>query len=63
MTPPYRLPLEVGLTSEGAPQAKIEKIELTQKQQRFEIAADKEPAAVALDPNTWVLMESRFAKN
>jgi aminopeptidase N len=62
-TDPYHLPMEVGLTLEGAPQLKIEKIELTQKQQRFEIAADKEPTAVALDPNTWVLMESRFAKN
>jgi aminopeptidase N len=56
----YRLPLEIGLTIDGAP--KIEKIELTQKQQRFEIAADNEPATVTLDPNTWVLMETRFAK-
>ena len=56
----FRLPLEIGLTVDGAP--KIEKIELTQKQQRFELASEKEPAAVTLDPNTWVLMESRFAK-
>ena len=62
-TDPYRLPLGVGLTFEGSPQLKIEKIELTQKQQRFEIAADKEPTAITLDPDTWVLMESRFAKN
>ena len=62
-TDPYRLPMGVGLTLEGAPQLKIEKIELTQKQERFEIAADKEPTAVTLDPDTWVLMESRFAKN
>ncbi len=57
---PYRLPLEIGLTIDGPP--RIEKIELTQKQQRFEIAADKEPLTVVLDPNTWMLMESRFAK-
>lgn len=56
----YRLPFEMGLTSDGA--QKIEKIELTQKRQRFEIAVDKEPATVALDPNTWVLMETRFGK-
>lgn len=56
----YRLPLEIGLTIDGAP--KIEKIELTQKQQRFEIPADKEPVRVDLDPNTWVLMEARFVK-
>jgi aminopeptidase N len=56
----YVLPLEIGITTDG-PQ-KIEKIELTQKQQQFQIAADKEPTSVALDPNTWVLMESRFVK-
>ena len=56
----YRLPLEVGLTTDGG--TKIEKIEFTQKQQRFELMADREPVTVALDPNTWVLMETRFGK-
>lgn len=59
----YRLPLEVGLTIGAAPKIeKIEKIEMTRKQQRFEIAADKEPVAVTLDPNTRVLMEAHFGK-
>ncbi len=53
----YRLPLEIGLDG-----ARIEKIELTQKQQRFTLAAEKEPSAVVLDPNTWTLMEARFGK-
>ena len=57
----YRLPLEIGVQVEGA-QMRVEKIELTQKQQRFEIAADKAPVAVTLDPNTWALMEARFEK-
>jgi aminopeptidase N len=56
----YRLPLEIGLTTDGV--TKIEKIEFIQKHQRFELAADKEPATVALDPNTWALMETRFEK-
>lgn len=56
----YRLPLEIGLTLDGA--AKVEKVEMTTKQQRFELTADKEPAAVTLDPNTWVLMEAHFSK-
>ncbi len=56
----YRLPLEIGLTTDGA--QKIETIELTQKQQRFEFTADKEPSVVALDPNAWVLMDARFGK-
>lgn len=56
----YRLPLEIGVTIDGV--TKIEKIEFTQKQQRFEFPADKEPTTVALDPNTWVLMDARFNK-
>ena len=56
----YRLPVEIGLTIDST--TRLEKIECTQKQQRFELAADKEPAAVALDPNTLVLMQSRFNK-
>ena len=56
----YRLPLEIGVTIDGA--IKIEKIDFTQKQQRFEFTAEKEPATVALDPNTWVLMDARFGK-
>lgn len=53
---PYRLPLEFGIAD------RIEKVEMTQKRQRFEIPADKEPAAVVLDPNTWVLMDARFTR-
>ncbi len=56
----YRLPLELSLVNGEA--AKLEKIEFTQKQQRFDFAADKEPAFVVLDPNTCLLIESRFGK-
>ena len=41
---------------------KLEKIEMTQRTQRFEIAADQEPQSVRLDLNTWILMEAKFAK-
>ena len=56
----YRLPLEIGITADGA--TRVEKIELSQKRQRFELTADKEPLMVALDPNTWALMQVRFDK-
>jgi aminopeptidase N len=59
----YRLPLQIGISTEGVAQARVEKIEMTTKDQRFEIAAEKEPASVTLDPGTWVLMEERFSKN
>jgi len=52
----YRLPLEIGIGG------KTQKIEMDRKQQTFEIAADAEPASVELDPNTWLLMDARFAK-
>ena len=57
---PYVLPLEVGLTIGGT--TRIETVDFTQKQQRFELAVDQEPASVVLDPNTWVLMDARFAR-
>jgi aminopeptidase N len=52
----YRLPVEIGVDE------RIERLEFTQKQQRFEISVEKKPASVTLDPHTWVLMESRFAQ-
>jgi len=54
---PFRLPLEVGIVADGSAVPKVEKIEVTQTSQRFEIAADHAPSDVALDPNTWMLME------
>jgi aminopeptidase N len=48
----YRLPLEIGTA----------KIEMTQKQQHFEIPADKAPDELTLDPNTLVLMEAHFRR-
>ena len=41
---------------------KIEKLQFTQKQQHFEIAADQEPAAVELDPNVWLLIDAKLTK-
>ena len=52
----YRLPLEVAVG------AHIEKIEMTRKQQRFEIAAADAPVSVTLDPNTSMLMEAELEK-
>jgi aminopeptidase N len=51
----YRLPLEVMVSG------RLERIEVTQKQQHFDLAVDGAPAAVVVDPNSWVLMELRAA--
>jgi len=57
---PYRLPIEVGIQLEGAPEPRIEPIEMTERKQHFEIKLDKPPLSVALDLNCWVLMKSRL---
>ena len=57
----YRLPLDVSVSAQNAP-PRIEKIEMNAKQQKFEIAAEKEPASVELDPNVWILMDVKFGK-
>jgi aminopeptidase N len=54
----YRLPIEIGIA--GA--ARVERIEMTRREEHFEFAADKEPAAVNLDPNTWLLAEIHVSK-
>ncbi len=58
----YRLPLEALLSGGGAARPSTNRFEMTGKQQRFEIASDHEPEGVELDPNTWVLMDAKFAK-
>jgi aminopeptidase N len=60
---PYRLPLEIGVSISAQAAPRIERAELTGRDGRFTFAADAEPAAVTLDPNTWVLMEPpQFAR-
>jgi aminopeptidase N len=72
---PYRLPLDVGVTVEGAsqagrgaqagppaPQTRIERIELTGREQRFTIRSDRPPLAVTLDPNTWTLVDGALTR-
>jgi len=55
--PVFRLPLEIGIAGPKGP-PRIERIELSQASAQFAIPADSEPSSVALDPNTWVLMEA-----
>ena len=58
---PYRLSLEIGVTPDSGA-AHVEKIEMTQPQQRFVIAAAKAPKDLSLDPNAWMLMEAKFVR-
>lgn len=58
----YRLPLEIGIAGEGTAPMRVERIELTQRQQKFEIVADRPPITVVLDPGTWTLMEATLQR-
>ena len=53
----YRLPIEIGIASAGSSPMRIEQIDLAQRGGRFTFPSDAEPAAVVLDPQTWVLMD------
>ena len=55
----YRLPMEIGIRDSSSTM-RIERIELTEREHRFEIAADRAPNDVKLDPNTWLLFDARF---
>jgi aminopeptidase N len=49
----FRLPMEISVDG------RLDKLDMTTKRQRFEIGQEKAPSIVKLDPNFWVLMESR----
>ena len=53
----YRLPLDIGITTDGTPAMRVEAVELTQAHQTFRIASDKAPTTVTLDPQTKLLFE------
>jgi aminopeptidase N len=59
---PYRLPVEVGISVEGSNAPRIEKLEMTERKYHFEVPGDKEPSSVVLDPNVWLLMQSKFER-
>jgi aminopeptidase N len=54
---PYRLPVEVGISTAAGAAPRVERVELTARDGSFTFPADAEPSDVTLDPNTWLLME------
>jgi aminopeptidase N len=59
---PYRLPMQIGISTKAGTPARVEEVELTGRNQRFELASDEEPSAVELDPDTWMLIGLTFAR-
>ena len=59
---PFAFPLEVELGWGPGSASRVERIEVPGPLGRYSFAADREPTAVTLDPNLWVLIESRLEK-
>jgi aminopeptidase N len=57
----FVFPLEIGIAF-GSDSSRIERVEIGGQPARVGFPAETEPSAVTLDPNLWVLMESRFGK-
>jgi len=59
---PYHLELEIGITGEEGEEPRIEVIQMTEKQQRFQLDAGARPLSVVLDPEVWALVRGSLAE-
>ena len=58
----FQMPVQVGIYAEDESRPRVEVLQVNEINNRFTISVDREPAAVVLDPYTWVLMEAEFEK-
>ena len=56
---PYRLALEIGVMAGGSAPARVVRVEMSERRQRFEIPLDRKPVALALDPDTRILVAAQ----
>jgi len=61
-SPPFRMPVELGLAMDGAAESRLETIEIRSRQQSSTIPLDAEPRSVTLDPRTLVLMDAEVVR-
>lgn len=55
---PFRVAVDVGVRKAAAERPEVKRIELTGRTATKMIAVEGEPAAVTIDPDTWLLMEA-----
>ncbi|HEX7283050.1 MAG TPA: hypothetical protein VF239_13420, partial [Vicinamibacterales bacterium] len=55
---PFRVAVDVGVRQAAAERPEVQRIELTGRTTTKLIAVEGEPAAVTIDPDTWLLMEA-----
>ena len=58
----YTLDLEIGIGEANAEDSRLEVIQMTEKQQQFQLAVEGAPQSVTLDPNTWTLIRAEFVR-
>jgi aminopeptidase N len=58
---PFRLPVEIGITVSGA-RLRVERVDLSDRAGRFVLAAEREPAALDLDPNVRLLIDGHISR-
>lgn len=59
---PFRMPVQIGITTKGQRDPRIETVQVADRSHTFTIKVDVEPETVLLDPNTWLLHEGGLAK-
>ena len=58
----FEMPVQLGIYFAGETEPHIEVLPVNDMTNRFTISVDREPEAVVLDPDTWVLMDADFAR-
>ena len=58
----FQMPIQVGIYAEDESRPRIEVLQVNEINNRFTIRVEREPAAVVLDPDMWVLMEAEFGR-
>ncbi len=58
----FLMPLQIAIKLPGKPAPMMKTISLKEKSNLYTIPVDIEPSAVALDPDSWVLMDAEFEK-
>ena len=56
----FKVPLEIGLYYEGSSTSIVKQVQVSGASEVFRIPSDAVPSKVDLDPDTWLLMESKF---
>ena len=58
LSDPYRLAVDIGISAKPGDPARVERMESTGRSVTKTFTADAEPAAITIDPGTWLLMEA-----